>query len=166
MAWEFLHKTALSAAHSRKLSAKNTKWKFMQMMCNVIHLGFVSAHSKEIVHLPISISPVFLWLTILLVLIVVVSWFYDTLFPFTFFPVSFQVVTWQWFSIFSLPLRTCCLAIFYRSNLRMSIGYLQPLVLLLILDFPHPRRPSCLIRATGRLLWKVLEKIYIFNEAG
>ena len=70
----------------------------------------------------------FLWLTILLVLIVVVSWFYDTLFPFTFFLVSFQVVTWQWFSIFSLPLCTYCLAIFYRSNLRMSIGYLQPLV--------------------------------------
>ena len=72
----------------------------------------------------------FLWLRILLVLIVVVSWFYDTLFSFTFSPVSFQVVTWQWFSIFSLPLCTYCLSIFYRSNLRMSIGYLQPLVYL------------------------------------
>ena len=51
-------------------------------------------------------------------------------------------------------------------NLRMSIGYLQPLVLLLILDFPHPRRPSCLIRATGRLLWKVLEKNIYSTKPG
>ena len=31
--------------------------------------------------------------------------------------------------IFSLPLCTYCLSIFYRSNLRMSVGYLQPVVL-------------------------------------
>ena len=30
---------------------------------------------------------------------------------------------------FHLPLCTYCLSIFYKSNLRMSIGYLQPLVI-------------------------------------
>ena len=58
VAWKFLYKTALRVAHSRKLSAKNTKWKFMQIIYAQSWFTYDSALSKGIIRSPFSISPV------------------------------------------------------------------------------------------------------------
>ena len=120
------------------LSAKNTKWKFMQIICNHVSLRI----RKRLFAVQFKSHRSCSWLTILLVLsIVVVSLFYDTLFPFTFPPVSFQAHSklrdndFQ----FHLPLCTYCLPIFYKSNLRMSLGYLQPRVNINLLGFWYSR---------------------------
>ena len=51
VAWIFLHEM-LRVAHSWKLSAKNTTWKFMQIMCNVNwHLtGLTVVLAKQLYH--------------------------------------------------------------------------------------------------------------------
>ena len=92
----------------------------------MIHFGFVSALSKENIRLPISISPV-LFMTHYFVssycCCILVLWYTFSIYLF-----SCVIPSCHMTMIFSLPLCTYCLSIFYRSNLRMSIGYLQPLV--------------------------------------
>ena len=65
---------AFKVAHFRKLSAKNLKWKFIQIMCNHDSLSNSSRLSrKRLLALQFQSHRSSPWLTILLVLIVVVS---------------------------------------------------------------------------------------------
>ena len=114
-------------------------WKLMQIMSNVNwHLDccfgegtlswFVSALSKEIIHSPISISPVLFMTHYFVSSYCCCILGSDTLFRFHLF--SCIILCCHITTIYIISSPTCIyyLRIFYKSNLRTSIGYLQPLV--------------------------------------
>ena len=105
----------------------------------MIYLWSVSALSKEIIRSPVSISPV-----IFMTHYVVSSYYCCILVLLYTFSIHLNFLLCHSKSVshdndfqFHFPLCAYCLPIFYKSYLRMSIGCLQPLIVIVTIIIVH-----------------------------